>query len=197
MLFGTQPHLPVDALLGREPEGGQESNWLSVHKERLQDAHARAREYADKKAAERVARHEREVYCPEVAVGQQVYLRHRPAGRNKIQDAWAPVVYVVRDVQGATYGVEPVGGGVYKRLHRSDIRPCPRPIPVPAPRSKVRPVREVVNQVDERPSMSPDVECVVVKETWPIEEGQSIPPVLVSVETKIEECEDDGVRHLL
>ncbi len=80
MLFGTQPHLPVDALLGRESEEGMETNWLSVHRERLQDAHARAREYAEKKAAERTAKHESEVYCPEIAVGQQVYLRHRPQG---------------------------------------------------------------------------------------------------------------------
>lgn len=87
MLFGTQPHLPVDALLGREPERFPEFNWLAVHKERLHDAHAKAREYAAQKAAERVARHENDVYCPEVGVGQQVYLRYRPAGRNKIQGA--------------------------------------------------------------------------------------------------------------
>ncbi|RXN22182.1 Transposon Ty3-I Gag-Pol poly [Labeo rohita] len=98
MLFRTQPHLPVDALLGRESEEGMETNWLSVHKERLQDAHARARAYAEKKATEQAAKHEVEVYCPEIAVGQQVYLRHRLAGRNKIQDAWAPQVYLVKDV---------------------------------------------------------------------------------------------------
>ncbi len=50
MLFGTQPHLPVDALLGRESEEGMETNWLSVHRERLQDAHARVREYGGEKS---------------------------------------------------------------------------------------------------------------------------------------------------
>ncbi len=50
MLFGTQPHLPVDALLGQESEEGMETNWLSVHRERLQDAHARVREYGGEKS---------------------------------------------------------------------------------------------------------------------------------------------------
>ncbi len=50
MLFGTQPHLPVDVLLGQESEEGMETNWLSVHRERLQDAHARVREYGGEKS---------------------------------------------------------------------------------------------------------------------------------------------------
>lgn len=177
MLFGTQPHLPVDALLGRESEGVPEFNWLSVHRERLQDAHVKAREYTAKKAAERVARHEHHVYCPEVCIGQQVYLRYRPAGRNKIQDAWGPEVFSVKDVQGTTYVVEPRGGGVQKRVHRSDIRPCPVLPPLPAPRSKVRPVTEVVSPQIEQPSNPPVVECVVVEQTWPLENMQSMPLV--------------------
>lgn len=42
MLFGMQPHLPVDALLGQDPLRELGPTWLSVHKERLQDAHSRA-----------------------------------------------------------------------------------------------------------------------------------------------------------
>ncbi|XP_016124580.1 uncharacterized protein [Sinocyclocheilus grahami] len=175
MLFGTQPHLPVDALLGRESEEGMETNWLSVHRERLQDAHARAREYAERKAAERTERHKREVYCPEIAVGQQVYLRHRPAGRNKIQDVWAPQVYVVKNVQGTTYVVEPDGGGVEKRVHRSHLQPCPQPTPVPAPRRKVSFAKEVVSHLHEEISAPTDIECVVVEETWRTATGQSVP----------------------
>ncbi|KAK3532108.1 hypothetical protein QTP86_008372 [Hemibagrus guttatus] len=74
MLFGRQPHLPVDTLLGQEPVSEKEPTWLTVHRERLQDAHSRAREYTKRKAADRVAKHKSGVYCPEVAVGQQVYL---------------------------------------------------------------------------------------------------------------------------
>lgn len=185
MLFGTQPFLPVDALLGREPDKDPESNWLSIHKERLQDAHARAREYAEKKAAERTLRHENDVYCPEIAIGQNVYLRHRPAGRNKIQDAWAPEVHVVKDVQGTTFVVEPIEGGAPRRIHRADIRPCPLPTPMrtpmPAPRSRVRPVNENVVPLAKTSAVPSDVECVVVEEIWQ-PKGQSVPLVEGSVE---------------
>lgn len=164
MLFGRQPHLPVDALLGQEPVREKEPTWLTVHRDRLQDAHSRARDYAERKAAERVARHEKGVFCPEVSVGQHVYLRHRPPGRNKIQDAWAPEPYQVVEVQGTTYMVEPVGGGPAKRVHRSNIRPCPRAVPVPKPRSRVTPT-EVPTSEMEREVPSLDVECVLVEET--------------------------------
>lgn len=173
MLFGMQPHLPVDALLGQEPVLEKEPAWLSVHKERLRDAHTRARAYAERKAADRVTKRESGVYCPEVEVGQQVYLRYRPPGRNKIQDAWAPTAYKVVEVHGTTYTVEPVGGGSAKRVHRSDIRPCPRPIPMP--RRKVRPVEDVPTSVlvEEIPLL--DAECVLVEETRWTEEDPLYP----------------------
>ncbi|XP_043112873.1 uncharacterized protein LOC122357538 [Puntigrus tetrazona] len=172
MLFGRQPHLPVDALLGQEPDLEKELAWLSVHKERLRDAHTRAREYTERRAADRVAKREGGVYCPEVLVGQQLYLRYRPPGRNKIQDAWAPTVYQVVEVHGTTYTVEPVEGGPAKRVHRSGIRLCPRPVPMP--RRKVRPVEEVPTSglVDEMPSL--DAECVLVEETIYPEESQQL-----------------------
>lgn len=62
------------------------------------------------KALERLAPLNDKVYNPTVDVGQAVYLRHRPVGRNKIQDAWAPTVHRVIEVQGTTYTVEPLEG---------------------------------------------------------------------------------------
>ncbi|KAK3519032.1 hypothetical protein QTP70_016151, partial [Hemibagrus guttatus] len=166
MLFGRQPHLPVDALLGQEPVSEKEPTWLTVHRERLQDAHSRAREYTERKAADRVAKHESGVYCPEVAVSQQVYLRYRPLGRNKIQSTWAPTVYQVVEVQGTTYTVEPVGGGPAKRVHRSNIRPCPRSDPVPMPRIRVSPVGVSTPKLMME-MLSLDAECVFVeKASW-------------------------------
>lgn len=131
LLFGVHPHLPIDALLGQEQEKDDKPDWLVVHQERLQEAHARARECAERKAAERVAQQQERVYCPPVDVGQLVYLRYRPPGRNKIQDAWAATVYKVVDVQGVTYAVEPLEGGPVKRVHRSNLRPCVGPRPMP------------------------------------------------------------------
>lgn len=124
LLFGVHPHLPVDTLLGHEQPVDRKQDWLVVHQERLKEAHKKAREYAEHKAAERLAPLNDKVYCPVINVGQQVYLRHRPLGRNKIQDSWGPTVYKVIDVQGTTHTVEPLEGGPIKRLHRADLRPC-------------------------------------------------------------------------
>lgn len=109
----------------------RKQDWLVVHQERLKEAHKRAREYAEHKAAERLAPLNDKVYCPVINVGQQVYLRHRPLGRNKIQDSWGPTVYKVIDVQGTTHTVEPLEGGPIKRLHRADLRPCVTYAPEP------------------------------------------------------------------
>lgn len=76
------------------------------------------REHLQSRKRQRLAPLNDKAYCPSVGVGQTVYLRHRPVGRHKIQDSWAPVVYRVVEVQGTTYTVEPVEGGPQKRVHR-------------------------------------------------------------------------------
>uniref|UniRef100_A0A3Q2VQB7 Gypsy retrotransposon integrase-like protein 1 n=1 Tax=Haplochromis burtoni TaxID=8153 RepID=A0A3Q2VQB7_HAPBU len=108
LMFGVHPHLPVDALLGQEQVLDKRHDWLVVHQKHLNEAHNRARQYTEQKAAERLELDKTRVYCPPVEVGQLVYLRHWPQGRNKIQDAWSPVVYRVVEVQGSTHAVEPV-----------------------------------------------------------------------------------------
>ncbi|KAI3359260.1 hypothetical protein L3Q82_002779 [Scortum barcoo] len=54
LLYGVEPHLPVDAL-AREHPGDRKLDWIAVHQQRLRDAHAQAKEYAEQKAAERIA----------------------------------------------------------------------------------------------------------------------------------------------
>ncbi|KAJ8000206.1 hypothetical protein DPEC_G00202430 [Dallia pectoralis] len=98
LLFGVHPHLPVDALLGQEQVLDNTHDWLVVHQERLKEAHTRAKEYTERKAAERVEFQKDKVYCPPTDVGQLVCLRHRPKGRNKIQDVWGLTVYRVIEV---------------------------------------------------------------------------------------------------
>ncbi|XP_041841581.1 uncharacterized protein LOC121640000 [Melanotaenia boesemani] len=137
LLFGVHPHLPIDALLGQEPVKDEKLDWLATHQERLQDAHARAREYSERKAAERVVLQQDKVFCPPVEIGQLVYLRYRPPGRNKIQDAWGATVYKVVDIQGTTYTVAPLEGGPVRNVHRSNLRPCVGPPPAPRLRRDV------------------------------------------------------------
>lgn len=123
LLFGVHPHLPVDALLGREEVKDDKLDWLAVHQERLQDAHARAREFAERKAAQRVVQQQGKVSC----------------------HAWAAPVYKVVHIQGTTYIVVPLEGGPVKRVHRSNLGPCVGSIPAP----KLRLHDQEVSSVDE------------------------------------------------
>ncbi|KAI5626698.1 hypothetical protein C0J50_13742 [Silurus asotus] len=123
LLFGVQPYLQIDALLGSEEVIEGKHDWLSVHQERLRFAHEKAREYSEEKARERVTRLNEKMFCPQVSVGELVYLRQRLPGRNKIQDAWSPVVYQVVEIVGTTYTVELLEVGPAKRVHRSELRP--------------------------------------------------------------------------
>ncbi len=104
-----------------------------------------------------------------------MYLRHRPAGRNKIQDAWAPTVNRVVEAQGTTFTVEPLEGGPYRRVHRVDLRPCVNAVVEPAategsleaPATQFSPEKGGVENVDP--------ECVVLEEvTWPLEEIRNV-----------------------
>lgn len=176
LLFGIQPHLPVDALLGQEPVTDDKHDWLKVHQERLRDAHVRAKEYAERKAVERAARHEEKVFCPDVEIGQHVYLRHRPLGRNKIQDAWSSTMYKVLEVQGTTYTVEPVEGGTLKRVHRSNLRPCNGPAPVTVPKRRQTSVEEVPTPDPESEMTSLEAECVLVEEVPCFKEKLAVVP---------------------
>lgn len=137
LLYGVEPHLPIDALLATDQTRDSKLDWLVVHQERLHDAHERAKRHAERKASERLAFQNQKVYCPTIEIGQHVYLRHRPSGRNKIQDAWNPTIYQVMDVVGTTYSVQPVEGGPVKRVNRVDIRLCANVLPqVPKNKSK-------------------------------------------------------------
>ncbi|KAL1256563.1 hypothetical protein QQF64_012108 [Cirrhinus molitorella] len=190
LLFGIEPHLPIDALLGQEPDADQGQDWLNAHKERLREAHLRAKEYAEKKAADRVAQQEERVYCPAVEVGQYVYLRHRPPGRNKIQDAWSSTMYKVVEVQGSTYAVQPIEGGQTKRVHRSNLRPCVNKGPVPAPRILKRPAKGKPTSVLEKEVPPLDVECVLVEEVQSPREAPILEAILERQEQPIVESEN-------
>lgn len=103
-----RPHLPVDALLGQKSTVETNHDWLAIHQRQLRDAHARAKDYSEQKAAECISLLNNKVYCPPIDVGQTVHLRNRPPGRNKIQDAWKPIPHRAVEIQGTMYTVEPV-----------------------------------------------------------------------------------------
>lgn len=130
LLFGVEPRLPFDALLGRECVSDNSPKWLSIHQDRLKQAHQQAREFSEQIAAEKIFFFQNiKVCCPPVNVGQLVFLRHRSLGRCKIQDAWGPTIYKVVDIKDTTHTVEPLEGCPTKKVHRSELRSCTAPVP--------------------------------------------------------------------
>ena len=96
LMFGQEPSLPVDFLLGRirEPTGGTVHDWLQEHQMRLQTAFDGAKERIQTAARRRKERHDQHVSGGSLAEGEVVYLRDNAVrGRAKIQDTWGPLKY--------------------------------------------------------------------------------------------------------
>ena len=132
LLFGRSPRIPVDILL--DVESNEEPNspvndWLAAHNERLRYAWDKAGEHLLEAAQKRKAAHDTKAYDPDVQTGDLVYLRKRVPGRNKIQDAWEPRMYIVAGIpteDGGPYTVTPCDGSTEPRkVHRAEIQPCP------------------------------------------------------------------------
>ncbi|KAL6490487.1 hypothetical protein MHYP_G00008320 [Metynnis hypsauchen] len=140
LMFGQEPQLPIDFLLGRVEtvEGGGICDWVQEHQRRLQVAFEGARERLQAAAQHRKGRHDQFVKPNPLDVGQLVYLRDNSVrGRNKIQDAWSAVVYkVVRAPEpgGVVYSVSPLQDpDRVQQVHRVMLKPAPQSPLVVAP----------------------------------------------------------------
>lgn len=129
LMFGCDPRLPVDFLLGRgvtDDNLGITEDWVQGHQESLRVAHTHVRQQLREKAEKRNKPHNEKVNDKGLEEGQLVYLRNHARGRSKIQDFWDSCVYrVVRGPcgQGAVYSVRPVSGdGPVRTVHRSELR---------------------------------------------------------------------------
>lgn len=137
-MFGQEPRLPVDFLLGRvqEPVSGRIHHWMEEHQARLQVAFEGARERLQAAAQNRKAKFDQRVREQPLTEGQLVYLReHGFSGRHKIQDLWSSIKYqVVRAPRegGSVYTVAPVHDlGKLRHVHRTSLKPCVRGSPAP------------------------------------------------------------------
>ncbi|XP_078794575.1 uncharacterized protein LOC144988164 [Oryzias latipes] len=129
LMFGQEPQLPVDFLLGRieEPERGQVTDWVREHQRRLAVAFHGARERLQAAALKRKDRHDRQTLCDPLAEGQLVYLKNcTMLGRTRIQDAWSPVLHKVIQAptpDGVVYSVAPVQDlGRIRQVHRTMMK---------------------------------------------------------------------------
>nr|XP_046254367.1 uncharacterized protein LOC124064187 [Scatophagus argus] len=130
LMFGREPRLPVDFLLGRvqDPEPGEVRDWVAEHQARLKVAFENARERLLAAAGRRKEQHDWHVRVNPLQVGQLVYLRDFGVrGRHKLHDKWSPVIYQVLKApsgEGAVYTIAPV-----EELHRTSVPPLRAPSP--------------------------------------------------------------------
>lgn len=140
LMFGQEPRLPIDFLLGRvrDPIPGRVQDWMVEHQARLQVAFEGARERLKAAAARRKERHDVRVREAPLRVDQVVYLRDQGMrGRHKIQDVWSLLLYkVVRAPQGegVVYTIAPVNDlQKVRHVHRDMLKAHVGPEAVPQP----------------------------------------------------------------
>ena len=129
LMFGRNPKLPVDFLLGfNQSDDNVDSldDWIIEHQKRLRYAYDKAGEQTQDHADYRKAVHDKRLYNPELCVGDKVFIRNRQVkGRNKIQDSWDSTVFRVLRLTENTVSVEPDdGAGVSRTLNRQDVIKC-------------------------------------------------------------------------
>lgn len=146
LMFGQEPHLPIDFLLGRvkETPAGSVNDWVQEHQQRLQVAFDAAKERLKAAALLRKERHDRQVTLGSFREGDLVYLRdNNIRGRAKIQDVWGATTYKVikapRD-SGAVYSIVPLhGSGTVRHVHYCHLRSAPVDLPPASPVPLVEP----------------------------------------------------------
>lgn len=128
LMFGQEPRLPVDFLLGHvvDPVAGDHHDWILEHQTRLQIAFEGAKERLRIAAGRRKSHHDQKVRDHHLKVGEKVLLRNKGVrGRSKTQDVWHSVPYVVLKVHdgGAVYTIAPSHDHTkVKTVHRSLLK---------------------------------------------------------------------------
>ena len=131
LYFGVEPTLPIDNLLGlsNKSEYNSLDEWVKNHHQSMLDAYQKACKRLEVKAEERRLRHERKVKPQDdIQPGTLVLLRKRVTDRNKIQDVWSDIPYIVIkkcDEHSNAYMVKASDGhGKTKSVNVVDMKIC-------------------------------------------------------------------------
>ncbi|KAK7921991.1 hypothetical protein WMY93_008893 [Mugilogobius chulae] len=129
LMFGQEPRLPVDFLLGRveEPIRGEVHDWILEHQTRLRFAFEGAEERLRAAANSRKARHDKGVREELLKEGQLVLVRNTGVrGRTKTQDCWLSEPHVILKApkgSGPVYTIAPQSDQTKtKQVHRSLLK---------------------------------------------------------------------------
>lgn len=130
LMFGRQPHLPVDLAFGLPASNQPKSHSQYVHdlKGCLEESYRIATENSVKIAERNKLRFDRRVVESTLEAGDRVLVRNvRLRGKHKLADKWESDVHVVVKRAGnlPVYTVKPEGkDGPQRTLHRDLLLPC-------------------------------------------------------------------------
>ena len=205
LLFGREPRLPVDILLGGENQNeenppGDVRDWLTTHQSRLRDAYQKAGERLQHAAQTRKDRHDQRLNDVPIKFGQLVFLRNRVRGRNKIQDAWSSTLYRVTELpekDGVVYTVERADGtGDVRRIHRTAMQICPSEPEIYPP---VRPVRTAQRHSRETEDTDSETEEIAfpITRSHPEHNAEVVPeiPVIEVPDIPADEPDESGFQE--
>ena len=100
LLFGRDPTLPIDHLLGLRDTPETVDEYLDKHKKRHLEVMESAKQNLEKNGEMRRDQYNRNADEKPISVGTRVLTRNRVQGRNKIQDIWDPTPFKVIATQG-------------------------------------------------------------------------------------------------
>lgn len=131
LMFGRQPTLPVDLILGTKPHTETQkthSEYVQNLRQRLHESYALAAESSRKAGERNKVRFDAKVRAAELVEGDRVLVKNVSVrGKHKLADRWErPVHVVVKQVDGGpVYVVKPEkGSGPHRTLHRDLLLPC-------------------------------------------------------------------------
>ena len=138
LMFGRQPRLPVDLLLGldKEPHTEDYSTFVKSLKQRLDSAYRLAQREISKSQSRGKKHYDRKVKGHTLEEGDRVLVRNVGVrGKHKLADLWEDMVHIVVDRPNKdipVFKVKPESGsGPTRTLHRNLLLPI-NTLPMPA-----------------------------------------------------------------